>query len=286
MIQDMYKLLEFQGYATRNLDEAAALYERKTTKKPKAFVVRTPYRVSGSLENKKLLVASPKYGGSGAVYIPTILDKPGLEKLFNNLGEVSNKVYVERRRTERAAIDREIVKHQKRSQYERHCNYCGTTYITLVVKPIYHCSKSNCRMKHKEYLQELARRRREELSKIKEMTIGKEAKKKPEPKMPEFSMESPSNRSLQGWVYFIEAANGYVKIGRSDDPSRRFQDIVNMSPVPIWLRHTVFSDNFVVAEQTAHERFEVFRRHGEWFELPPDLLEACLRLDNYDLDQD
>lgn len=270
--------MKFMGYATRDLNVADKLYRKTTGDSPEAFMVRSPFRISGTVDLKKKLVVSPKYGGSGAVYVPLMLDKDGLERLIERLGDESKKRYVARRELEEALIRKEIERKTLARTYNRNCNYCAIVYATDVLDPVYHCSQSTCRMKHKEYLMELTKRRREQRDKVR----LKEADE--EKKLPEFSMENPASRSLQGWIYFIEAQNGYVKIGRSDDPSSRFLSIVNMSPVPIWLRHTVFSDNFVVAENTAHEMFIKYRRHGEWFELPEDVLDGCLGLDNYDLD--
>ena len=281
----LYGLMKFKGYATRNLDEAADIHKSKYGE-PKAFMVRTPYLIRGSERNKGLMVISPKYGGHAAVYIPMILDKEKLERILSELPQASQRFYIERRRQE-VAITAEIVKeHERRQVLKRHCNYCGTIYNTTVTALTYHCSKSECRMKHKEYLEEMRLRKKEQLTKIKkkEMEDRKKRMKEQGESLPEFTMETQFSNSFQGWVYFIEAQNGYIKIGRSDDPSKRFIDISNMSPVPLWLRHTIFSDNYVMAEARAHRMFDKYRRHGEWFELPKEILERCLNFDHYDLD--
>jgi len=286
-MNELYELMTFQGYGTRNLDEAAISYQRKFGEKPKAFMVRSPFRISGSAENKSLIVLSPKYGGYAAVYIPTKLDKEKLEEVLSKIETVSRRQFIERRNLE-IIIEQENQRRQnERRFYERHCNYCGVRYKTTVVEPEQHCWKSTCRMKHKEYLEEVRLRNKEWKARAKVKREQNEQSKEQETRsLPDFTMETPVSSSLQGWIYFIEAANGYIKIGRSDDPSKRFIDITNMSPIPLWLRHTIFSDNYVLAEANAHRIFGEYRKHGEWFELPANIWDQCLNLDHYDLDVD
>ena len=283
----LYGLMKFKGYATRNLDDAAEFHRNKYKQEPEAFMVRSPYMIRGSDENKKLMVISPKYGGFAAVYIPTILNKEKLERILSELPQANHKLYVMRRRQEIAITTAIVEEHERRQSIKRHCNYCGAIYNTTVLALTYHCSKSECRMKHKEYLEEMKLRRQEQLTHKKEKEAKELSRRKNESEsMPEFTMETPLSSSFQGWVYFIEAQNGYVKIGRSDDPSKRFIDISNMSPIPLWLRHTVFSDNYIMAEARVHKMFDKYRRHGEWFELPAEIFERCLEFDHYDFDND
>ena len=286
-MNELYELMTFQGYATRNLDEAAFCYQERFEEKPKAFMVRSPFRISGSSKNKELIVLSPKCGGYAAIYIPTKLDKQHLEEVLSKIEAVSRKQFVERRKLEIIVEQEDMRRQYERKFYERHCNYCGSRYKTTVLEPEQHCWKSDCRMKHKEYLEEVKLRNKEwrERARAKRKQ-DEQAKEKETRDLPDFTMETPVSSSLQGWIYFIEAANGYVKIGRSDDPSKRFIDITNMSPVPLWLRHTIFSDNYVLAEARAHRLFSEYRKHGEWFELPANIWDRCLDLDHYDLDVD
>lgn len=288
----LYDWMKFWGCATFDLDYVAANFFDKFGSTPKAFLARSPFQIVGSIENKKKLVVSQIYGGANAVYVPLLLDKNELTNILSKLGKLNQELYIERRKDEVKTFLLELQEQSRRRTYRRHCNYCGSMYITDALEVVYHCSSSKCRMAHKEFLIEVAERnreaaRRERERRGKEIAIDLAEHEAETPiVMPDFTMETQYSRSLQGWVYFVEAANGYVKIGRSDDPSRRFCDFVTMSPIPIWLRHTVFSDNYVMAEANIHNMLNEHRRHGEWFELPAEILEWCLSLDHYDLDDD
>ena len=73
-------------------------------------------------------------------------------------------------------------------------------------------------------------------------------------------------------VYFIEAANGLIKIGRSTDPLRRLRGLQTGSPVQ--LRMVLVLTGLGVADEMAlHDRFAEYRSHGEWFHPGPDLIE-------------
>lgn len=72
-------------------------------------------------------------------------------------------------------------------------------------------------------------------------------------------------------VYFIEAENGLIKIGVSDDPVSRFGQIRTMSPLPLRLRGVVPGAGNA-GEAELHQRFAADRAHGEWFRPSPALL--------------
>lgn len=71
-------------------------------------------------------------------------------------------------------------------------------------------------------------------------------------------------------VYFIAGAD-LTKIGRSSQIDKRMRDLQAMSPVPLELVMTISSDRFpsLVVETWLHEAFAEWRKHGEWFSLPP-----------------
>lgn len=276
--KELYDLLRFQGYATLDLDVAAERYTNRFARLPKAFLVRSPYMITGQYEHKKLMVVSQKHGGYAAIYISTLLDAAGLISTFSQLGDVCQEEHVERRKVEDRFMKLDRAKEEQRKIYQRHCNYCATWYSTSTAVPVLYCSDPACRIRHNEYMAEIAQRR------IKVRQKEKAAQGNIKISTPDFTLDNPTNYSLRGFVYFIEATNGYVKIGRSDDPNRRFGDIVNMSPIPLCLVHTIHSANCVLAESAIHDKLSKYRRHGEWFELPEDTLARCLELDNYDLD--
>ena len=69
-------------------------------------------------------------------------------------------------------------------------------------------------------------------------------------------------------IYFLEAANGLIKIGYSGNVSRRIKDIAFMSPLPLRLITTMAGTK--KQERLIHSFFR--RSHGEWFYPDPRLL--------------
>jgi hypothetical protein len=66
-------------------------------------------------------------------------------------------------------------------------------------------------------------------------------------------------------VYVIGSSQSHlVKIGRTDDPSRRVADIQRMSPVPLSLLWA--TPGGADLEARLHRRFAAHRQHGEWFD--------------------
>lgn len=284
--KDFREKMIFQGYATYDLDVAATAFREKHGREATTFLVRSPYLLSGSIENRRRIVISAKYGGFAAIYIP--IYPFTLEQMRSALEDFRDfNIRMAQRKRKLIEEFENIKEEDAERSYDRHCNYCGVRYYTSPVDPKQHCELSDCRMKHKEYIEQVKDRRRS----------ARESKEKtddePEShlnvsasRLPDFNLDNAENRSLQGYIYFVEAANGYFKIGRSDNPSKRFVDLVNMSPVPLWLRHSIFSDNYVLAEGRIHQMMSEHRKHGEWFELPDSELEWCLSLDHYGLDDD
>lgn len=78
-------------------------------------------------------------------------------------------------------------------------------------------------------------------------------------------------QGLVSFVYFIRAGeNGSIKIGHTRNFSKRFKDLISMSPVAL---HTlgVIEGNRAM-EQALHGMFAPDRLHGEWFRPSPRLL--------------
>jgi hypothetical protein len=75
-------------------------------------------------------------------------------------------------------------------------------------------------------------------------------------------------------VYFIEAENGLIKIGMSDNPKKRFRSLRTMSPIKIELVKWIKLDRTksFILEQRLHKIFKSYRVHGEWFLPSPDLI--------------
>lgn len=83
-------------------------------------------------------------------------------------------------------------------------------------------------------------------------------------------------------VYFVHApAVNLVKIGRSLDPERRFQELSLLSPVPLSVIGVV--DGGSGREAELHRRFTHLRSHGEWFHAARELLDFAAEAALHDL---
>jgi hypothetical protein len=70
-----------------------------------------------------------------------------------------------------------------------------------------------------------------------------------------------------GYIYFLQASNGLVKIGKAYDLGNRMHSIRTISPLQIKLIHFVKTANRHTTELFFHKIFESKRKNGEWFEL-------------------
>jgi len=276
-LQQLRNKMIFQAYGTKDLDVIERAFHNKYNHRPDAYMSRSPFGVRGNVENRRKLVLSNKHCGANVIFVPLKMNKKQLEETIMILGDVKQMIYVDRRKIEKH-IELAEKKQEAHRTYVRHCPYCGTKYITDVVNPKPSCGSFMCKQKHSEHTEiekELRKRSKE---------IGQQSKVKKTTTMPTIELDSPAHNTLQGYVYCVRAENGLCKIGRSDDVENRFANLVTMSPVSVWLEHTVFSDNYVLAESYAHLELAEYRHHGEWFNLPDEVREWFLSLDNYDLD--
>jgi hypothetical protein len=72
-------------------------------------------------------------------------------------------------------------------------------------------------------------------------------------------------------VYFIQAENGLIKIGRTTDLPARLATMRTDSPIDIRLLASFIGS--IGAEKELHQRFSHLRVRGEWFKAEADLLE-------------
>jgi len=70
-----------------------------------------------------------------------------------------------------------------------------------------------------------------------------------------------------GYIYVLKMGNWY-KIGRTDDPMRRFPQISVKMPLPTRLWSLFYVEDMYEEEALLHEYYAPFRTNGEWFELP------------------
>lgn len=70
-------------------------------------------------------------------------------------------------------------------------------------------------------------------------------------------------------VYFIRMGNKFIKIGCSDRPSFRLQELQTASPLKLHLQ-AVIEGNFQT-EKGLHEMFSHLKTNGEWFRYTDEL---------------
>jgi hypothetical protein len=71
----------------------------------------------------------------------------------------------------------------------------------------------------------------------------------------------------QEYVYAIGHPHGFVKIGRSKDPTQRLKDHQVSCPYDLWIVAQVPTDDSRAVENQLHERWSEKCVRGEWFEL-------------------
>lgn len=73
------------------------------------------------------------------------------------------------------------------------------------------------------------------------------------------------------YVYFIQAENGLIKIGVSNDPAARIRALQTGSPIELTLLGVVPGAGRQTEAQL-HEQFAAHRTRGEWFHPAPQLI--------------
>lgn len=77
-------------------------------------------------------------------------------------------------------------------------------------------------------------------------------------------------------VYFVQAENGLIKIGVSNDPRARLRSLQTGSPVDLTLLGAAPGRGREM-EAELHERFAAHRVRGEWFQPAPELIAYICR---------
>lgn len=84
---------------------------------------------------------------------------------------------------------------------------------------------------------------------------------------------------MKGYVYFIQAGEGPVKIGWALDPKKRLAELQTGCPSELRLIGTWPGDREL--EKSAHQHFAEHRLRGEWFRPTRDVLAASSMLEGY-----
>lgn len=77
-------------------------------------------------------------------------------------------------------------------------------------------------------------------------------------------------KKSKGWVYFLQAENGLIKIGYSTDVNGRVETIQSLSPLKVNLLTILKGSRSL--EANYHKTFAKHKHHGEWFETNEPLM--------------
>ena len=83
------------------------------------------------------------------------------------------------------------------------------------------------------------------------------------------------NRS--GYIYFVMADNGLVKIGRTKNIERRMDELTFTSPIGMTLLSYFATTDYIKAEMRMHHKYRAKRKHGEWFALDVKDIEKIIK---------
>jgi hypothetical protein len=101
--------------------------------------------------------------------------------------------------------------------------------------------------------------------------------KRPGPVVTTGGEACPVEQQRPGYVYVLLAeGTTRVKIGRTGNLPYRLDTLQTASPYPLKILRTVFVNDAVGFERKLHQQYRAYRKHNEWFELPPTVLQQLL----------
>lgn len=95
----------------------------------------------------------------------------------------------------------------------------------------------------------------------------------------QYAGQVSSNRKKQknikdsGYVYFLKADNGLIKIGRSKNLDKRLDHFTTKLPYKLKLVHQIKTNDTNKLEKHFHELYSNRRIRGEWFDLSNDTMQ-------------
>lgn len=86
-----------------------------------------------------------------------------------------------------------------------------------------------------------------------------------------------------GFVYLMQSANGYYKIGISKDTRNRLKGLNRQFPIQIVIISQIKCHDRRKVEKLLHKKYAAKRAEYEWFNLDPEDVEWIKSLKNYEL---
>lgn len=90
--------------------------------------------------------------------------------------------------------------------------------------------------------------------------------------------QKPKNNHINGYVYLLKSSNGYYKLGRTKNITRRLLGYRSKYPLEMEIIHIIPSKNYVLAETFLLNSFSECKLYGEWFSLNDDAINWILQL--------
>lgn len=84
---------------------------------------------------------------------------------------------------------------------------------------------------------------------------------------------SRRHRATKGFVYVIRSEMGHYKVGKAKDPYSRNHTIGTEHAYKTYLIYVAKCTDHTKAERVLHEALAEWRMNGEWFNLPPAMVE-------------
>ena len=88
----------------------------------------------------------------------------------------------------------------------------------------------------------------------------------------DYPLIEPAEHIINAGVYLVEAVgSGMYKIGVAGDIRARMKSLSSGCPFQLRLL-AVIGDESRLSEHREHKRYAEYRTHGEWFQLPPNVV--------------
>lgn len=93
-----------------------------------------------------------------------------------------------------------------------------------------------------------------------------------------YKQPSQIPQERDGHVYVVQAeTTSFVKIGYSQKKYVRLKSLQTASPFPLTVLRLIPTAKALSLERLLHYRYACYRHQGEWFALPPDVLQDLLQ---------
>ena len=90
---------------------------------------------------------------------------------------------------------------------------------------------------------------------------------------PPTNISKKTKNKTSGFIYFVQDDLLRTKIGKTIEINKRITTLSVKMPNPLILFHSIPTNDIHSSEKFFHDRYQEFRMQGEWFDLPPNVLD-------------